>query len=418
MTIRWITEQLGTSPWGEDLASGPSGVVDVRFLRDAAGNSPSLIRQKIAEARNFLNHGESVVICCDYGISRSNAIAAAVLAETAGISLSEGLLRVIQTTGETGIKIDFVEDLRKALGTRRPTVSGDRALILGLDGFIGRAVRNLLHSHQPQLPADYRDQALIENPVLLDAAMDEAGGDRILFCWRPLGLDTNRAVGQLITALRNVLEVCRVRGAGLIFLSGEQVFAGYEGKGQASFCEADTPQPAGASGDGLFLGETLIEQYRARHDLPVLLVRTTRVYGPGDDRPGVLNTLIRRALADQEITVHRYQNGAPHINLIHVNDLARALRVALEKRLTGVVHVVSKEPISTHELARLIVRKANSSSRVVDVEMPGNYREVRLESMIAHSIPEWKPTTDLETGLSELITHARMRAKASYKENA
>ncbi len=406
MTIRWITEQLGTSPWGPAFASGPIAVVDVRLLRDAAGNSPLLIREKIAEARDHLKRGAPVVICCDFGISRSNAIAAAVLAEDAGISLGESLLRVIQATSETGIKIDFVEDLRRALGVSRPAAHRARPLVLGLNGFVGRAIGNLIDPALSAVSPD-RDQALIDNPVLLDAAMDEAASDRILFCWHPTDLDTNRAAGQLVTALRNVLEVCRVRGAGLIFLSGHQVFAGHKGKDHVSFCEADAPQPAGAAGDGLFLGETLIKQYCARHELPMLIVRPTHVYGPGDERPWVLNTMIRKALAQQEVTTHRYQNGAPPIDLIHVRDLARALQFAVEKQLTGVLHVASGNPISTHDLAGLIVRKANSRSKVVGVEMPGDYNMVRLESKIANAVSEWRPTIDLDTGLSELVAPGR-----------
>jgi nucleoside-diphosphate-sugar epimerase len=120
----------------------------------------------------------------------------------------------------------------------------------------------------------------------------------------------------------------------------------------------------------------------------------------------MLNTMIRKALAQQPVTTHRYQNGAPLIDLIHVRDLARVLQLAVEKQLVGVLHVASGNPISTRDLAGLIVRKANSSSKVVDVEMPGDYSMVRLESKIASAIPEWRPTVDLETGLSELIASA------------
>jgi UDP-glucose 4-epimerase len=280
-------------------------------------------------------------------------------------------------------------------------------LVLGLDGFIGRSISRLIDPASSF--AVGQDQALIENPVLLDAAMDEAGADRVLFSWHPPGLDTNCAAGQLITALRNVLEVCRVRRAGLIFLSGQQVFAGHGGSGPISFSETDALQPAGAAGDGLFLAETLINQYKARHGLTALLVRASHVYGPEDERPGILNTLVNKALARQEIVTHRYQNGAPFIDLIHVRDLARALRLAIEKRLTGVLHIASGNPVATDELARLIVRKLGSSSVVSSIEMPANYSMVQLESTIAGPTLEWRPGIDLETGLSELIDHARPR---------
>jgi UDP-glucuronate decarboxylase len=406
MTVRWITEKLGTSPWCEQLASGPIGIVDVRLLRDAAGNSAPLFLEKIAEARNYLRRGDPVIICCDHGISRSNAIAAAVHAEDANISLSESLQRVIGATGETGIKIDFLEDLRKALKIKRQRSFDTETLILGLDGFIGRSVCHFINSALP-LADIGADQALISNPVLLDAALDETAANRILFCWHPRELDTNNAAGQLITALRNVLEVCRVRQAGLIFLSGQQVFAGHCGRGRISVSETDTPQPSGAAGDALFLGEALVRQYEARHGLAALVVRPSHVYGPGDDRPGILNTIVRKALAQEQIVTHQFQNGAPFIDLIHVHDLARALRLAIEKQLTGVLHVASGNPIGTDQLARLIVHMAGSSSRVASIEMPGDHRMVQMESTTANTTLDWRPAIDLESGLSDLIAHAR-----------
>jgi nucleoside-diphosphate-sugar epimerase len=408
MTVRWITDRLGTSPWVQGAASSPFGIVDVRLLRDASGNSPALIQGKIAEARAYLAQGKSVVICCDYGISRSNAIAAAVLAADADISLDEGFRRVIRATGETGIKIDLVEDLRLALNVDKRKASGPLAFILGSDGFIGRS---LLRNLDPAISAFIsNDQALIDNPVLLDAAMEEATADRLLFTWHPAGLDTNRAAGQLITALRNALEVCRVRHAALIFLSGQQIFSGYGQTSRFSCSEATPPMPTGAAGDGLFLAETLVRQYELRHGLTTLIVRPTHVYGPGDQRPGIVNTLIRKALSQQEMVTHRFRNGAPFLDLLHVKDLAQAIGLAIEKHLSGVLHIASGTPVTTDELARMLVRLTGSSSAISSIEMPRNYNMAHLESMIADPVLGWRPRIDLAAGLSELIDQTHTNA--------
>ena len=113
MTIRWITDQLGTSPWKEELFDNPFTVVDVRLLRDASGNSPELVLEKITTAVDNLNDGKRVVICCDHGISRSKAIAACVLSKLKSIGLEEALQQVISATGETGIKVDVPPRTKK-----------------------------------------------------------------------------------------------------------------------------------------------------------------------------------------------------------------------------------------------------------------------------------------------------------------
>src|SRR5262249_56720284 len=70
--IRWITEGLGTASWEElDGAEGVA-VVDVRALVDREGNPAALVRAKIEEGAEHLSRGRRVVVCCDYGISRSN----------------------------------------------------------------------------------------------------------------------------------------------------------------------------------------------------------------------------------------------------------------------------------------------------------------------------------------------------------
>ena len=369
MSVRWITDRLGTAPWSEDLGHAGTAIVDVRLLRDGAGNSSDVVLGKIEEAAGGLARGETVVVCCDYGISRSNVIAAATLSQTTGIGLEAGLRQVVRTTGETGIKIDFVEDLRGILGSRPAAAEFDRVLILGAEGFIGQGVSRDI-GPSAIIPDTESDEALISNPVLLDAVLVANRAGRILLCWHPPSLDTNRAVGELVAGLRNVLEVCRVRRAGLVFVSGQQVFAGLEDSEQP--CDEETPpSPAGAAGDGLFLAETLIRRYAERHILDTLIVRVPHVYGPGDDRPGTLRTLASKALAGQPIVTHRYRGCAPAMDLLHVRDLARALRSALEQGLTGMLHLGSGHPIRTDELARLITKITASESTLSTIELPG-----------------------------------------------
>jgi nucleoside-diphosphate-sugar epimerase len=402
MTIRWITDQLGTSPWNEGLFNNHLIVVDVRLLRDTCGNSPILVMEKITTAIENLSDGKRVVICCDHGISRSNAIAACVLSKIKSIGLEEALQQVISATGETGIKIDLVHDLRQVLDVSLASATDPNMLVLGLDGLVGRAVFEVLSPSQLNCDIESNHE-LLWNPVLLDSAMQLGACNHILFCWHPRGLDTNAAAGQLITALRNVLEVCRVREASIVFLSGQQVFSGCREAGLSSFGEGDELSPASAAGHGLFLAEMLVRQYAKSYGLCTLIVRTPYVYGPRDERPWLLNTLIHKALNSEDIITHRYRNGSPTIGLIHVDDLVSALLLAVRQRLKGVLHVSSKDMITTSDLAEMIVRASGSRSTLRSIDMPDNFRSVCLESRIGTAVPAWMPKVELEHGLKDLI---------------
>ena len=53
-------------------------IIDVRMLNDYEGNSEYDYKVNIARTTSYLEYGAPVVICCDTGQSRSNAIALAV----------------------------------------------------------------------------------------------------------------------------------------------------------------------------------------------------------------------------------------------------------------------------------------------------------------------------------------------------
>ena len=147
MTVRWITATLGTAAWGDSAAVDAEAVVDVRSLRDASGNSPALLAEKVAEIEAHLRAGRRTVVCCDHGISRSNALAAAALAQVSGSGFSAALERVVEATGERAIKVDLLGEIRAVLGaTERPKTGTDErhVLVSGGEGFIAEAVGEAL----------------------------------------------------------------------------------------------------------------------------------------------------------------------------------------------------------------------------------------------------------------------------------
>lgn len=137
--------------------------------------------------------------------------------------------------------------------------------------------------------------------------------------------------------------------------------------------------------------------------MATLLIRVPYVYGTGDDRPGIINTLARKALAGQDIATHFYRNGAPAMQLLHVRDLAQVLRSAACNNWTGVVHLPG-ETIFTDELARRIIRLAGSESRHCYVELPGEYHKIRLGT---NRVVSWRPEIALDRALTEIISCLR-----------
>ena len=77
---------LGSAAANEVSDRKDFNIIDVRDLVDKAGNSPEAVRKRIIYGARCLKEGKKIVVCCDYGISRSNAIAAGIIASYEGIS--------------------------------------------------------------------------------------------------------------------------------------------------------------------------------------------------------------------------------------------------------------------------------------------------------------------------------------------
>ena len=89
-----------------DLSSTEIKVLDVRDLVDKSGNTSDAVRRKIDQAVCWLNDGDTVLICCDHGISRSNAIAVGVLSIYQDIDFNNAVKTVVEATGEKAIKLE------------------------------------------------------------------------------------------------------------------------------------------------------------------------------------------------------------------------------------------------------------------------------------------------------------------------
>src|ERR1700693_5253962 len=137
--VHWITDRLGTDPWGQIDDVSDLYCVDVRELLDGRGNLASAEKYKMDEALHHLRQGQKVVVCCDYGISRSNSVVAGIIAMQDGITLDQAVRRVTAATGEGSLKLEVLSVVRKALGTDSPETrssdaNGPSILITGASG--------------------------------------------------------------------------------------------------------------------------------------------------------------------------------------------------------------------------------------------------------------------------------------------
>lgn len=230
--ICWITKDLGTAAYAAVSEAAGFSVLDVRDLVDRSGNRLADVRAKIDEGLAWLRAGEKVVVCCDLGMSRSNAVAAGILSAAEGISVDDAIRRVLSASGNAAMRIDVLAVVREALG-RHPAPSlnpppGVRLLVTGASGFLGSHVVRAF-GEEVKVLAPTRDQVDLErDAVRLDLAVKENGINTVLHLASPRIYTTTQALGASLVMLKNVLDVCRQNAAVLVYVSSWEVYSGYK----------------------------------------------------------------------------------------------------------------------------------------------------------------------------------------------
>lgn len=164
-------------------------------------------------------------------------------------------------------------------------------------------------------------------------------------------------------------------------------------------------------------GLKMCQAYRAQYGFDAIVAMPTNLYGPGDNyHPGnshVVAGLIRRfhearARSDDKVVV--WGTGTPLRELMHVDDLASALLVLMQRFSDQrMVNIGSGQEISIAALAGLIAEISGFQGRIeFDGTRPDGTPRKLLESSALRAMG-WAPAIALEDGLRQTYAWFRER---------
>ncbi|HTS73256.1 MAG TPA: NAD-dependent epimerase/dehydratase family protein [Gaiellaceae bacterium] len=172
----------------------------------------------------------------------------------------------------------------------------------------------------------------------------------------------------------------------------------------------ETKQPALSSVYALtkFDQERLCLLFGSAYGVPAIALRLFNVYGPrqalSNPYTGVLAIFASRLLNDNAPVV--YEDGAQTRDFVHVADVARAFRLALEEDGADgrVVNVGRGRATSVLEIAETLARLLD---RDVEPELPGTFRagDIRhciADVTLARELLGFEAQVALDDGLAEL----------------
>jgi nucleoside-diphosphate-sugar epimerase len=244
--------------------------------------------------------------------------------------------------------------------------------------------------------ADLRDSAAVQKAmegvtlvfhlggVSVAASSDNSPSDT--FCINTLGT-------------QNVLECARKAQARVVVLSTAHVY------GRPSRLPVDETHglaPASIYAATKAAADVMALGYYRSYGLPVTVLRSYNVYGPGQRNVAIIPTIVEQAIEGSPVNVRDLR---PRRDFTYVSDVVEALLMAsITPQATGKEFIIcSGQAVSVATLVARIVTLAGGSPAVTAEESQESADCIYGDSTLARTVMGWKPQVDLDTGLMRTI---------------
>ena len=211
----------------------------------------------------------------------------------------------------------------------------------------------------------------------------------------------------------NILELARKNQATILQTSTSEVYGEPEVHPQREdYWGCVNPTGIRSCYDeGKRCAESLFFSYHRIYNMPVKVVRIFNTYGPNmrHDDGRVVSNFICQSLQNQDLTI--YGDGKQTRSLCFVDDTVEALvrMMNSDKDFTGPVNIGNPEEHSISEIAEIITKKINNSSKVCYMERPADDPTRRQPDIsLAKRYLNWQPLTSLDDGLSKTIAYYKI----------
>ncbi|MGE0712023.1 MAG: NAD-dependent epimerase/dehydratase family protein [Planctomycetota bacterium] len=258
---------------------------------------------------------------------------------------------------------------------------------------------------------DLRDPAALEAGLAgerVDVVVHLAAHAKV----HELVLHPERALENVTTTF-NVLELCRRRGAPIVFGSSREAYGDVSEGITSEERRVVAKSPYSAS---KIAGEALVRSYAECYGLPTLTYRFSNVYGRYDDdlerMERVVPLFIREIAAGREVTVYGREKL---LDFTYVDDTVSAVRAGVHLLYRGeladeTINVAAGRGSSLVDLTRYIGEALGVEPRVrVEPSRPGEIHRYVADIGKARRLLGYEPTTFLPEGVRKAIAWRESR---------
>jgi dTDP-glucose 4,6-dehydratase len=249
--------------------------------------------------------------------------------------------------------------------------------------YVEGAVDAVLHWASPASPIDYLELPI---PTLKVGA-----------------LGTHKALG-----------LAKAKGARFVLASTSEVYGDpLEHPQKETYWGNVNPiGPRGVYDEAKRFAEAMTVAYHRYHGVDTKIVRIFNTYGPrmriNDGR--AVPAFMSQALRGEDVTI--FGSGEQTRSFCYVSDLVDGIIRLMESDVHDPVNIGNPHEMTIEEIARVIIRIAGSSSRIVYRPLPEDDPKVRRPDITrARTLLGWEPKVPLEEGLVKTLDYFRTRLR-------
>ena len=159
--------------------------------------------------------------------------------------------------------------------------------------------------------------------------------------------------------------------------------------------------------EGKRVAETLMMDFHRQHNVDIRIIRIFNTYGPrmAENDGRVISNFIIQALKNQDITI--YGDGSQTRSFCYVDDLLNGMTKLMDNEgFIGPVNVGNDGEYNILELAEMIIKLSNSSSKIVFKPLPSDDPVRRKPDLsLAKEKLNYEPKVNIKDGLFKTIDY-------------